>query len=65
MGKKDTMILEYNPKIDQKHIYFIWDRKPIENSDWINLGQFYGTMSQANKEIIKRIKQYIKENNLK
>lgn len=65
MEEKDTMILEYNPKTDCEHIYFIWDRRPISNPNWKNLGKFHGTMSQANKEIEKRIRQYKKDNNLK
>ena len=65
MREKDTMVLEYNPKLDQKHIYFIWDRKPVYNPDWKNLGMFHGTMLQACKEIDKRVRQYKRDNDIK
>jgi len=43
-NEKDSMILEFNPKTNQNHIYFLGEEKLAYIPDWKNLGMFYGTM---------------------
>ena len=65
MTDKETVYMEISLTTGKGSTSFVEFGKDADQPQWKSLGMFTGTGAQIEKELVRRVKQYKKDNNIK